>query len=138
MEFLGVEVWSVLAAAVAYVLFGLLWYSDYAFGAAWRRLSGVSAKKMKELQKKGMTDKLMLELVGALVTVYVVALLFGNLFVTDIWEAFSLVQLVWLGFVVPMQLGPVLWENKPWKLFILNAAYYLMGLYVVGGVLVLL
>ena len=138
MDFLGVNFWSVLSAAVAYILFGFLWYSDYAFGAAWRRLSGISGKEFKKMQKKGMGDTMVLAFLGALVTAYVVALMIGNLFLTDVWEIFALVEVLWLGFVVPTQLSPVLWEGKSWKLFVLNSAYYLMGLYVVGGVLALL
>ena len=39
---------------------------------------------------------------------------------------------MWLGFIAPVTLGSVLWEMKSWKLWILNNAYYLVVLVVMG------
>ena len=41
----------------------------------------------------------------------------------------------WLGFVMPVTLGIVLWEGKSWKLFGINAGYYLVSLPIMGVIL---
>ena len=43
----------------------------------------------------------------------------------------------WLGFIVPLTLGSVLWEGKSWKLWTLNNAYYLVQLSIFGIILAL-
>lgn len=41
----------------------------------------------------------------------------------------------WLGFVAPVTLGSVLWDGKPWKLWGINAGYFLVTLLVMGLIL---
>jgi hypothetical protein len=41
----------------------------------------------------------------------------------------------WLGFVAPVSLGAVLWDGKPWKLWFINAGYFLATLLVMGLIL---
>lgn len=36
----------------------------------------------------------------------------------------------WLGFYVPSHLGATVWEEKSWKLTIINLAYHLVTLFV--------
>lgn len=43
----------------------------------------------------------------------------------------------WLGFVAPVTVGSVLWEGKPWKLWVLNNSYYLVSLCAMGILLAL-
>ena len=38
----------------------------------------------------------------------------------------------WLGFIVPVTIGSVLWEGKSWKLWSLNAGHYLTMLILMG------
>lgn len=41
----------------------------------------------------------------------------------------------WLGFVVPVSLGGVLWEGKSWKWWWITAGYYLVSLFLMSLVL---
>jgi hypothetical protein len=41
----------------------------------------------------------------------------------------------WLGFMMPLNIGAYLWENKPFKLFALNTAHYLVSLIVMAAIL---
>jgi len=43
--------------------------------------------------------------------------------------------LAWLGLVVPVSLGIVLWEGKSWKLWFINASSYLVTLLAMGIIL---
>lgn len=38
----------------------------------------------------------------------------------------------WLGFIMPVQIGAVIWENKPWSYFLVNTGYYAVALITVG------
>ena len=43
----------------------------------------------------------------------------------------------WLGFIAPVTLGAVIWEGKPWKLWLLLNSNYLVALPVMGVILAL-
>ena len=45
---------------------------------------------------------------------------------------------VWVGFIATVMLGSVLWENKPWKLYAINAFHYLVTLLAMGAILTVL
>jgi hypothetical protein len=55
----------------------------------------------------------------------------------DTSGALQLAFWTWLGFVAPVQLGSVLWEGRPVKLYAINTSYYLVTLAVMSLILVL-
>ena len=75
--------------------------------------------------------------IGTLVTSYVLAHFVDYLDATNIAGALAAAFWIWLGFVATVILGGVLWEGKPWKLYFLNAAYYLVNLAVIAVILAL-
>jgi hypothetical protein len=129
-----VNYWAVLAAAVAGMALGALWYSPLLFGNHWMKLMGWSAKKGKDMQKKAGPSYLvgfLTQLVMAFVLAHFVELLF-------VWNARSAVTLgvwIWLGFFATSQLGGVLWEGKPLKLYLVNTSYSLVQLVLMTGIL---
>ena len=42
---------------------------------------------------------------------------------------------LWIGFFATTQLGMVLWENKPVKLYVINTLHYLVTLAVMAAIL---
>ncbi|MBI3026774.1 DUF1761 domain-containing protein, partial [Candidatus Woesearchaeota archaeon] len=42
---------------------------------------------------------------------------------------------VWIGFLATTQIGMVLWEGKPIKLYIINTLHYLVVLAVMSAIL---
>ena len=128
---------AVLVAAVASVVLGFLWYGPL-FGKTWAQLMGFDKKKMAEAKKKGMPKQTwILMILGTLVTSYVLAHFVDYLDATNLAGALQAGFWLWLGFIVPVQLGMVLWEGKPWKLYILNVAYYLVNLSIMATILAL-
>ena len=127
---------AVLAAAVSSMLVGFLWYGPL-FGKTWMKLAGVSMSDAP----KGVGKLYAIQFVGSLVMAYVLAhaLVFASVYMkaeglnaglmAGFWN--------WLGFVAPVTLGTVLWDGKPWKLWILNNAHYLIALCVMGIILAL-
>lgn len=131
---------AVVAAAVSNIVLGSLWYGPF-FGKPWMQLMGYTPEKMEAMKKdpKGkakMQKSYALAFVGALLMAYVMAhsMVFAEAYLNTSGVASGLTGGFWnwLGFVVPVTLGTVLWEMKPWKLWWINASYYLLSLCVMG------
>jgi len=127
---------TVLGVSIVVFIIGWLWYGPL-FGKMWMKLSNISAADVAKAKKKGMAGKLVLNFVGTLVTAFVFAKILASVgaasavagAVTGFW--------IWLGFLAATTLlGSVLWENKPWGLFVLNGLYWLVSLLVMGALLV--
>lgn len=128
---MGVEVniWGVLAATIASMIVGSIWYSKPVFGAKWIKLT-------KTNMEGGM--KPMLYAVGAsLVTAYVLAHVsflanqfFGNSFLKDsIQTAFW----VWLGLTGARFVTHDAFEGRPMELTAINISYELATFLAMGA-----
>ena len=134
---------AILVAVLVSMVIGFLWFGPV-FGKLW-------AREMKFPVDYRPTTAVMikatvLQLIGAFLTVYVLA------HSSEIWRPFSTWGLgttdggnagygvmcaffVWIGFFIPQQLVGVAWENKSWKLFAINAAGNLVTLLAQGLIL---
>ena len=133
----SINYWAVLAAAVASIILGFLWYGPL-FGKQWIRLSGFSdkqIKQMKEKGQKGMTKTYTVMVISTLVTAYVLAHFVDYLQALTVGEAVTLGFWLWLGFLATSQIGSVLWEQKPVKLYLINTLHYLVTLCVMAIIL---
>ena len=121
-----VTFFSVLLAGVASVLIAFAWYHPKIFGGAWMRLSNLSPEAI-ERGKKWMSLMAFLGLLASMVCAYVMNY-FGIAWgVFDVIGAIELGFWCWLGFVAPTMLGMVLWEQKSFKLYLINALYWLVS-----------
>lgn len=119
---------AVVVAAVAAMALGALWYSPIMFGNVWVKLSGMTKKDMKKAKDKRMGKLYFANFIGVLIMSYVLAFLIYSAGVTSMADGFKIALLVWVGFVVPLLLGGVLWEGKPMKLYYLNVSYQLISI----------
>ena len=135
-----VNYWAVLVAAVASMVLGALWYGPL-FGKQWMAWSGMTTQNMEAAKAKGMAKSYILMFVGSLLMAFVLqhALVFASTYLKIFGVSAALMGALWnwLGFIAPVTLGSVLWENKPWKLWVLNNAYYLISLGIMGIILML-
>jgi hypothetical protein len=104
-------------------------------------LVGMTPEKIAAAKSKGMAMSYGLMFIGSLCMSFVLAhsLIFASTY-TNTTGAIAGVMVgfwSWLGFVAPVTLGSVLWENKSWKLWLLNNGYYIVTLVVMGIVLAL-
>jgi len=119
---------EVIVAAVAAFIIGMLWYGPV-LGKYWMRMMNFTPESMKGMKMtpaKAMT----LGFVGTLLMTYVLAHFASVFGASDVSGAFQLAFWTWLGFFVPVTAGDWLWEGKSSKLFLFNAAYYLVVLLV--------
>lgn len=125
---------SILAAGVANVIVGMVWYNPRVFGSAWMRLSNVTPEAA-ERGKKMMPVMAFFGLVASVVMAYVM-MHFGIAWGVFDWiGGFELGFWIWLGFVAPVLLGSVLWEGKSLKLYAINAGYWFVVLVLMGVIL---
>ena len=141
-ESIPINYLAVLVAAISNMVIGFLWYGPL-FGKPWSRLMGwgeMTPERQKEMQKK-MMPGYAITFVGALLMAYVMAhsMVFAMeyLKITGIAAGLQGGFWNWLGFIVPVTVGVVIWENKPWKLWAINAGYYLVVLLIMGIILAL-
>ena len=88
---------------------------------------------------KSMNQLYAMAFVGSLVMSYVLAhaLVFASSYLNVSGTQAGLMAGFWnwLGFIAPVTLGSVLWEGKPWKLWVLNNSYQLLTLLLMGVIL---
>lgn len=131
---------AVIGAAAASMVLGGLWYGPL-FGKTWMGLSGMASAELEAAKRRGMAKLYLLTAVGSLVMAYVLAhsLIFASAYLNVTGPQAGLMAgfWSWLGFIAPVTLGTVLWENKPWRLWLLNNGYHLLSLLVMGAVVAL-
>jgi len=130
--FEDVNLVAVLIAAVAAFVVGSLWYSPFLFGNVWMKLAGVKKSKKAKL----MWLRFLIYLVGMLVMAFVLAHFLVFAAAVTYVEALITAFWLWLGFIAPITIGGMLWENKSIKLFVLNNAYNLIALGIMACVLI--
>jgi hypothetical protein len=128
-----INYWTVLGAAVASFVIGMLWYGPL-FRKQWMKLSGVTAASMKKM-KVTPARAMSIGFVAVLLTAYVLSNFVHVLGITTFSTAAQFAFWAWLGLVAPVQLGAYLWEGKPFKLFALNTTHNLIVLIVMSGIL---
>lgn len=126
---------AVLAAAIVSMVIGALWYSPLLFGKAWMKLMGFSAKDMEKAKKKGMGKLYFYNFIAALVLACVLAWFIGVSGASGLSEGIIVAFWVWLGFIVSILIGGVLWEGRPFSLFLINISYWLVNLLANGIIL---
>ena len=109
---------------------GGLWFSPPMFGKLWVSLID---KKRDELMNPGKAMALssICSLVMTFFLAYFIALTAADTFLGGM----TVGAFAWLGFTAATSMNNVIFEGKPFKLYIINASYYLVGLAVSGGVL---
>lgn len=122
---------AVFVSAAVSVVLGMVWYGPL-FGKTWMRLAGINEAAMK---KKSMLTSFSGMIVVSLLTSYILAHFVDYAQAVTFVEGMTAGFWIWLGFMATIQVGAVLWDNKPWKLFIVNTAYSLVQMLLIGGIL---
>ena len=132
---IGINEWAVLTAAIASMIIGALWYSPLLFGNAWMRLMGFNKKDIEKAKKKGMGKLYFYNFIGALVMACVLAWFIGVSGASGLSEGIIVGFYVWVGFIAAIHIGSVLWEGRPFSLYLINISYWLVNLIVGASIL---
>jgi hypothetical protein len=136
MQELHPNVWALLACVVIRLAVGALWFSPLLFVKPWMKMAGVSDKQMKAGMGKAVVADLVMSLVLAFVLLPAIryALPAGS---HDVMLGLGVAFANWLGFTVPLQMGVVTYEHKPFKYFLIINGYQFVTILAMGVVLTL-
>lgn len=126
---------AVLVAAVAAFVIAMAWYSQALFGKAWMQASGKSEADMKRAKEKGMGKTFIIQFVANVVMAYVLAYFVALVGAADFGAGVELAFWLWLGFMAPLMVSSVIWDEKPWKIFFICSGNQLVSLAVMAGIL---
>ena len=135
--FMGINIWSVLVAAVATMILGFLWYSPFLFANPWMRLMGIDPTdkaKLAEMQK-GAGKLYGLSFVASIASAVVLAKIIAITTVNTLPYGLKVGFAVWVGFVTTVQLTGALFGKQPSKLYLINTGYQLVCYLVMGAIL---
>ncbi|MEK9146565.1 MAG: DUF1761 domain-containing protein [Patescibacteria group bacterium] len=125
---------AVVVAAVASMAIGFAWYSMPVFGKPWVKLLGLTQEALKKSQKE-MGPKYGIMVLASLLMAFVLAVLVKLAWSQTAIGGAKVGALAWLGFVATVGLNSFVFENKPFQLYLINVAYYLVSLVVMGAIL---
>ena len=133
-----INYWAVLGAALASMVVGFIWYGVL-FKKQYTSLLGFTPESMRGM-KMTANKAYFLQFIASLVVASVLAKFVGLGLLDDTATSRLSVGVnigfwAWLGLVVPVSLGIVLWEGKSWKLWFINASSYLVTLLAMGIIL---
>ncbi len=131
LEFTAVNWIAVIAAAVAGVVIGFVWYMPQVFGRRWAASAG------RELPAPGSVSPVVYvgSVVQALVTAYVLALFIGALGANTVVNGLVVGFVAWIGFVATVTINTVLYEGRSVEYWLINAGYSLVSLLVMGAII---
>jgi hypothetical protein len=128
-----INLWAVLAAAVASFVLGGLWYSPLLFAKAWQRETGLSDE---QLAKANMALIFGLAFLLCLIAAFVFAMFLGPRpsLALGLGAGFS-AGLCWVASSFGIN---YLFERKSVKLFLINGGYHTLQFTLIGVILSLL
>jgi hypothetical protein len=106
---------------------GLLWFQPKLFGNKWSELTGQQLKPASKWIVPGF--------LGHLIMILVLAVLIDHTRSNSGCGGLLIGLLAWIGFIVPMEIGELVWEKIPFKLFLIRTGNHLIGMAVSGFIL---
>jgi hypothetical protein len=125
--FLNINPWAVLVAGIVHMATGLVWYQPKFFGNAWSVLTGKDLNPAKPWLVAGF--------VGHMLIALVLAVLIRLANAATAIDGLLIGVLVWAGFIVTLEIGELIWEKIPFKLFLIRISEHLVSLGLAGVIL---
>ncbi|MFV0269101.1 MAG: DUF1761 domain-containing protein [Draconibacterium sp.] len=128
----SINVWAVLVAALSAFIVGWLWYGPL-FGKQWMKLNGFTEEMLREGGGMSMPLIMIINYIATALAAFAIAMFIGS--EADmhfgIFAGF-MIALFWIG---TSRLNDVLYERKPFKLYLINLGYNLVIYTIIGAVL---
>jgi hypothetical protein len=118
---------AVVAAGLTHMVVGLVWFSRRLFGEAWVALT---RQTMDPAVKW-----LPVAALGHLTVAFVLAILIRLAGGPSLLAGLVIALLVWGGFVVTVEIGELVWEKIPFRLFLIRVGEHLVALCAAGAIL---
>ena len=128
MQYIHINFWAVLLAAILGMIIQMAWYSPKVFG---RFRDETKAKPIEENENTKLIISFVTILIMSYILSYAVFFADGAQFYDGISAAFYL----WLGFVATTSLFDVLRKEKTFLLYLIDNSLWLIILMLMGGIL---
>lgn len=133
MFFTNINVWTVLAAAVAGMLVGFVWYAKWAFGPLWLKHKAWSDEALRAKKEgKPMWPTWLSMSVSTLASAFILAAVFNSLVVMSLWGILATAFLLWLAFVVPVKLAEYLYGADTLPFFLVSVGHDLVKILIMS------
>jgi hypothetical protein len=123
---------AILVSAVILWILGAIWFSPALFSKPWMEMIGVKREPGK---KDGLALGMTASFIGDLVLSFILATIIMWSNQTGFAHGCVVGVLIWIGFFAAPNLPQGLYEKRPFKLFAITSGYWLVGLFIVGGLL---
>ncbi len=123
---------AVLVTAIISMVIGAIWYSPPAFGTTWMALAGKTPEDMKQGSAR---NAYAMMFIAALVLAFVLAHVVRWANAASLTGGAKVGITVWIGFVLTVTSGAVIFEGRPIRLYWLNSGYQLVSLVISGAIL---
>ena|SRR3989344_4140803 len=130
-----INFWPVLVAAVVSFGIGALWYSPILFGKEWMTLTKMSDSDMEAAKAKGMWKSYVVHFIATLISFLVLAFISTTIGIANAGDGAYIAFLLWLGFVLPINVSEYLWKKAPIKLVIIDTVNVLVSLLIGGAII---
>src|SRR6185369_7912154 len=123
MKEIPIHFLPLLAAAIARMVIGALWYSPVLFLPTWYRVSGVTEAEMKA----GMTRAIAIDFLGSLIMAFVLLQAVKYAGAATAAQGMAVGFFNWLGFIAVVTIATVTYLPKPLQLFFVQNGYLLLS-----------
>jgi hypothetical protein len=118
---------AVLVTGIIHMVANLVWFLPKFFGKAWAELTQKEMKPAPQWIWAGV--------VSHLLVAFTLAILVNLAGATTILGGIVVAALAWLGFVVTLEAGELIWEKIPFKLFLIRVGNQLVSMCLIGAIL---
>ncbi|MCX6121749.1 MAG: DUF1761 domain-containing protein [Ignavibacteriales bacterium] len=126
-QFTDINLLAVFVAWIVHIAMGLIWFRPELFGNEWSRLTGKELKPASQWIIPGF--------IGHLMMIFVLVILIKLTNSSNGMSGMLIGLLAWIGFIVPMEVGELVWEKIPFKLFLIRIGNHFLGFAVSGFIL---
>jgi hypothetical protein len=126
---------AVVVSAIAYWILGALWYSRLLFERPFIALKGLTPEQVAALQAASHGKEIAAAFAGSLLLAYVLAHFVKFTGAETAQAGIGTGFWLWLGFIVTTSIETVLFEGRPFGLYLINNGYHLVGLTGMGALL---
>ena len=137
MQFMGINIWGVMSAALGTMLLGLLWYSPLLFGRSRVRWLGdvPNDQGQPNEMRKGSGKFYVLFFFASLLAAFVLGQIIRISTVSTALLGMKVGAGMWLGFVSTVQFTNMLFSRKPARLYLIDTGYQLVSFLVMGAII---
>ena len=134
LDFTAVNWVAVIAATIAGVVIGFVWYLPQVFGRRWAAAVGRDLPGPGDLSP----TVYLAGIIQAFVVAYVLALFIIAAAGLTLVGGLIVALLAWFGFVAASSLSAMLYEGKSLEYWMINAGFALVSMLVMGAIIGLL